>query len=157
MEIGYVEVFIMKHIFTFIIGLIIGAYLKRMYKVIKKYLYIIGDLISSKNRFKGTWTAIFIYGDQPFAERIRLYIVFDKYVLGLIEDTTSQYNNATRLYGVIENEAKIKGTWYHPDEVDLHSGTFDLVLDQNGKQLSGVWTGQNVKHASQSGTWDWNK
>lgn len=156
MEQESINVFILKHIVTFGFGIIIGAYLKRFLRVARKYLYIFGDKLSSKNRFKGKWNATFIYQGESNPESIKLYVVFDRYVLGIIEDNKSKFDKTTRLYGSIE-ENRIKGTWYHPDEDDTHTGTFDLALEQNGKEIVGTWTGHNVKSNPQMGDWQWKK
>jgi hypothetical protein len=156
MEQTSINVFILKHVATFVIGIVIGAYLKRFLRVTRKYLYILGDKISSKNRFKGIWKATFIYQGQPYPENIKLYVVFDRYILGIIEDVQSKFHKATRLYGSIE-ENRINGIWYHPNEEDNHTGTFDLVLEQNGRQIIGTWTGHNVKTNPQMGDWQWKK
>lgn len=140
-----------------VFGFIIGAYIKKILKVVKKNLYILGDTISSKNNLSDTWKATFLYQNEQNTETIRLYIAFDKYVLGVIDDTQSKHNNSVRLYGLLENKTNIKGTWYHPDEEDSHNGVFDLTLNQNGKSITGIWTGKNVKSSPQTGSWNWLK
>jgi len=147
---------ILKPIISFVIGILVGAYFKKFLKFMKKNLFIFGDKISSKNRFKGIWETVFIYNDQPFNEKIKLYVVFEKFVLGIIEDSESKYNNSVRLYGSIEDN-RITGEWYHPDEDNNHCGIFDLSLEQNGRNIIGTWTGQNIKTNPNNGTWKWQK
>ena len=148
---------ILKPIISFFIGILVGAYFRKFLKFMKKNLFIFGDKISSKNRFKGIWKAVFIYNEQPFTENIKLYVVFEKFVLGIIQDGESKFNNSVRLYGSIIEDNRITGEWYHPDEDNKHSGTFDLSLEQNGRSIVGSWTGQNIKTNPQKGLWKWQK
>ncbi len=140
----------------FFYGLILGTYLKRVLKTVKQCIYIIGSMLSPKNRFEGVWSATFTYDGQEYTESIRLYVVFDRYVLGVMNKATHPCKNALRLYGKIE-ENTIYGRWYHPQEHRTHNGKFDMAIDGHAKTIIGTWTGNNPNPVMKSGSWRWER
>ena len=63
-------------------------------------------------------------------------------------------NKPLRLRGELQDGRYLTGIWYHPSQISRFHGSFQLVLRQNGKHMSGIWTGfDENKNKVVSGEW----
>lgn len=121
-----------------------------------------------KRSIVGTWVCTFTYGQnttQDYIEvielRKRLGIVVGRVVPDSRNYKTLQSvekDQPIRIRGEVFRDKYLTGVWFHPIETDRFQGSFQLIISDDKKSMSGKWLGFSAsKEIIDSGDWKWER
>jgi hypothetical protein len=123
----------------------------------------------SKNEdgFTGNWLATFSYGPsaEAYTEAIQLSSFLGQVVGRIIPHPQNhqrlraiEKSAPLRLRGSIKDNRYFTGVWFHPLRRSHYHGAFELLIDQNGEHMQGMWVGYSEsKNLIENGEWTWER
>ena len=117
--------------------------------------------------FTGTWLATFSYGPsaEAYQEAIQLSTFLGQVVGRIIPHEQNherlrdvEESAPLRLRGTIKDNRYFTGVWFHPLRRSHYHGAFELLIDQSGEQMRGMWVGYSEsKNSIEHGEWTWER
>ncbi|MCS3451530.1 MULTISPECIES: hypothetical protein [Bradyrhizobium] len=119
------------------------------------------------SRIDGLWKATFLFGPEqkPYCEVIKLKSSIGL-LIGKIEPHPLNHEAVAavadkrpiRLRGSIKEARHFTGDWMHPTEQSHELGAFHLYVDDNYREMDGLWLGYVRKRAKvEAGEWIWER
>jgi hypothetical protein len=113
----------------------------------------------------GRWLATFNWGsnNHAYVECIEVSILFGVVVGRVVPHADNyptlksvEHEHPLRLRGTIVDNRYFTGTWFHPLKRSHYHGAFELIVDQDGQSMRGMWLGYSEsKNEIEGGEWQW--
>lgn len=140
-----ITLYLLGIILTVIITYLVQEILNRI------LVKILGGFFPRRKRdVKGLWYSTYNFDSSK--SRVQKDIIeikrFGKHIIG-----NQLTNDKQVLKGKLQYEIYFTGTWENISRGDIYHGSFQFVLDPDGKSMKGRWLGFKKNQEVQSGEW----